>query len=306
MPKSVGAMGDLERGATSRRGFMTGAGLGALSLFGIPALATPAAALAADFREKELTATDIDVLNFALNIEYLGAEFYLRAVFGRGLNNADVTGTGNLGDVNGGTTPVPFQTIMAESFAREIAMNEEAHVRFIRATLGSNAVARPPIDLVQGFTLAARLAGLIGPTATFNPLANEASFWVAAMMLEDVDVTAYRGGARLLTDRTVLDAAAGILATEAYQAGEIRTLLFQRGQFAESRAVSNLRDAADGPEDLDQPIRIPGGGGANIVPTDANGITFARTPQQVLNIVYLGGAPANFGFFPERVNGAIR
>lgn len=46
---------------------------------------------------------------------------------------------------------------------------------------------------------------------------------------------------------------------------------------------------------------------SNFVPTDANGITFSRTPAQVLNIVYLNRAAATMGgFFPNGVNGTIR
>ncbi|MDB5362825.1 MAG: Ferritin-like domain [Rhodospirillales bacterium] len=36
-----------------------------------------------------------------------------------------------------------------------------------------------------------------------------------------------------------------------------------------------------------------------------NGLVFARTPARVLNVVYLGGKSAGFGFFPDRLNGAI-
>jgi hypothetical protein len=50
-----------------------------------------------------------------------------------------------------------------------------------------------------------------------------------------------------------------------------------------------------------QPVEV--GGNANIVPTDADGIAFGRSTGQVLNIVYLGGASARFGFFPNGLTG---
>ena len=44
----------------------------------------------------------------------------------------------------------------------------------------------------------------------------------------------------------------------------------------------------------------------NIVPTDKNGIAFSRTPQQVLNIVYLGDSASSASFFPKGLNGAVK
>ena len=126
-------------------------------------------------------------------------------------------------------------------------------------------------------------------------------------------MTAYHGAAPLLTNKTYLDAAAGILAVEAYHAGIIRTTLYSlgiqtpgAGIAATVGKISDARDSLDGSTDDDQGI-VNADGSANLVPTDPNtSIAFSRTTGQVLNIVYLTKAAATKGgFFPNGVNGLV-
>ena len=245
--------------------------------------------------------TDADILNFALNLEYLEAEYYLFAINGTGLSSADISGVGSTGNVIGGAA-VPFQSSAVQQYAKDIATDELAHVEFLRSALGSAAVARPTIDLYNSFNNLWIAAGLIQPGQTFNPFANDLNFLLGAYVFEDVGVTAYSGAAPLLQSKAYLAAAAGILAVEAYHAGSIRTVLYQMGQGAATAAISAVRAAASGAAD-DQGVVM--NGNINIAPTNTNALAFARTTSQVLEIVYLGGASGDFGFFPQGLNGAI-
>ena len=259
--------------------------------------------------------TDVDILNFALNLEYLEAQFYSFAVNGTGLAASDTTATtGTPGAVTGGRR-VNFTDPVVAQYAREIAADEVAHVKFLRAQLGTSAVAQPAIDIgttpTGAFSSAARAAGLVGAGASFDPYASDEAFLLGAFIFEDVGVTAYKGAAPLITNKTYLEAAAGILAVEAYHAAIVRTTLYAKGIAAPSLrtsadAISNARDSLDGPSDLDQGIS-PIGGASNIVPLDRDGIAFSRTTGQVLNIAYLRNTAVDRGgFFPAGVNGNIR
>ena len=261
---------------------------------------------------------DADVLNFALNLEYLEAQFYLFAATGSGLASNLLDGRGTQGQVTGGRQ-VNFTDPLVAQYAREIASDERAHVAFLRSALGSAAVAQPAIDIgtspTGAFSSAARAAGLIGAGQSFDPYANDNNFLLAAYIFEDVGVTAYKGASPLISNKTFLEAAAGILAAEAYHAGLVRTVLYRKGLQAPalidaSEAISNARDSLDGASDLDQGVRprsTPFGEGSNVVPTDANAIAYSRTTGQVLNIAYLTAmSTTGGGFFPNGVNGNIR
>lgn len=258
--------------------------------------------------------TDADILNFALNLEYLEAEFYSFAVFGTGLSADLKTGTGTAGTTTAGQA-VPFQDAVVRQYAREIAQDEIAHVRFLRSALGSAAVASPNIDVgvaaTGAFSRLAQAAGLVPPGGVFNPYANDESFLLGAFIFEDVGVTAYQGAAPLLTNKGTLTSAAGILAAEAYHASLVRTLLYRRGigtndvRFR-TGSISDLRDGLDSNGDQDQGV-VGTAAASNIVPTDANGLTFARPASKVLNILYATRSQATAGgFFPTGVNGVIR
>lgn len=90
--------------------------------------------------------TDSAILNFALNLEYLEAEFYSYAVYGYGLPSSLTYGKGHRGPVKGGHE-VPFRSNSIRQFATEIARDEHEHVAFLRSALGSAAVARPEINI---------------------------------------------------------------------------------------------------------------------------------------------------------------
>lgn len=245
--------------ASSRRKMLT---LGGAALAGL--------AITSIAKAQTTTLTDADYLNFALNLEYLEANFYTLAATGQTIDmlNIALTGTGTQGVVvtkPGGPTAcaVKFVNPLVANYCKEIAQEERNHVAFLRSALTSSAVAQPQIDLYNSFnTLAPLLAGL-GLT-TFDPFADDASFLLGSYIFEDVGVTAYTGAAPLLTNSGNLDAAAGIQGVEAYHAGLIRTTLYGLDQVpnpiagagiamaqpgtlrAVATAISKLRASVDG------------------------------------------------------------
>jgi hypothetical protein len=212
-----------------------------------------------------------DVLNFALNLEYLEAEFYSVATTGHTLSSSV---TGGTSQATGGSQ-VTFTSNLVADTAAEIAQDEQNHVKFLRNALGGAAVAEPTINLA----------------ALGTGFANQAQFLNLARAFEDTGVSAYGGAATLLSGNN-LQYAAQILATEAYHAGNIR---FNCIQLATAPFSTDAED-------------IPPSDPSHYFPTDANGLALIRTPSQVLMIVYHNTATGitSGGFFPNGVNGTIK
>lgn len=260
----------------SRRNFTTtavkaGVSLGSLAYIGGSARSAEAQAL-----------TDTDILNFALNLEYLEAEFY--SVITSGLtieqHGVGVSGVGTPGPTTGATRLDFGGNSLLEQTALELAFDERAHVTLLRGALGSAAVAKPAIS----FSAAA--------------VTSVGRFLQAARVLEDVGVSAYGGAAPLISSKELLATAARIALAEGLHAGNIRFQLAQRG----------LPDL--GPVDaVDIIVGVPARQNARLISVDNQGLTAVRTPSQVLSIVYGPGAPAGTSsglFFPNGLNGTIR
>jgi hypothetical protein len=244
------------------------------------------------------TSGDGDYLNFALNLEYLMAEYYLRALTGQGLADGDI-GT-NPGTVNGGAA-VAFSTPLLRTVAQEIATEEQLHVRVLRSTLGAAAVPRPTIDFTNAFAA----IGVATSIPSFNPFADEDSFLVGAFLFEDLAVTAYSGLLASLTDSADITEAVGIMGAECYHAGAVRKTIYDLGGATQTNSgrISTWRAGLGNGKDQ----QVSNGILANVSATDSTtGFVFSRTTREVLNVLYLTANVSAGGFFPNGMNGTIK
>ncbi|HEV7882551.1 MAG TPA: ferritin-like domain-containing protein [Solirubrobacteraceae bacterium] len=126
---------------------------------------------------------DVDVVNYALTLEYLEAAFYTAAVRRVGGLSSDEL-----------------------RLARTLRDNETAHVDALTATvtsLGGTPAARPTFDFGTAF-------------------ADRDAFLKTANALEDTGVSAYNGAAATIESRRIVQALAGIVQVEARHAALVR------------------------------------------------------------------------------------
>ena len=130
-------------------------------------------------------ANDVDVLNYALTLEYLEAAFYQQ---------------GNAAGLLDGVEKAYLASIQAD---------EEYHVKALSDTiskLGGTPVAAPGVDFGGAF-------------------ADRNTYLTTSATFENVGVGAYLGAAGYIKDKAILQAAAGIFGVEARHAAVVASLL---------------------------------------------------------------------------------
>jgi hypothetical protein len=257
-----------------------------LKTIGVATAAAGAFAFAGSTPAEAQTATELDILNFALNLEYLEAEFYTYAVTGKSITSFGLGIDGRANGSNpaaGGTTVGGSQVnfsddeIFSHEIAAEIGADERAHVSLLRSALGNATVAKPNLNLnALGFGFG-----------------NQTEFLRAARILEDIGVTAYSGAAGLLKTPGIITTAARLLAAEAEHVGSVRT------QLARLKIPTSAVDGAD-------LIPPPSGKGQYLSINLSNGLPATRTAGQVLFLAFgMKAGVKQGGFFPNGLNGAI-
>lgn len=165
--------------------------VGVLAAMGTDAKASPAGITST----ASTNATVIDVLNFALTLEYLESQYYNLGVASGVIVNADV------------------------AVFNQIKQHENDHVTFLQNTitqLGGTPVNSPIFDFTAG--------------GAFNPFVIYGDFLALSQAFEDTGVRAYKGQAgNLISNDVVLTAALQIHSVEARHASEVRRIRTKNG-----------------------------------------------------------------------------
>lgn len=203
--------------------------------------------------------TVLNVLNFALTLEYLEAEFYTI-----GINTPGLIPAGKDRDI--------FMTI---------EKHEVDHVAFLKSVIisyGGTPVEKPTFDFTAG--------------GNFMPFSDYVQFLVLAQAFEDTGVRAYKGQAgNLIDENNVLTAALQIHSVEARHASEVRRLRGEKGWITQAERGDGMPEVTqavyNGEDNLIQ-------GGVNVTtvtPIGPDGITEAfdepLTTDEVLTIAGL-------------------
>lgn len=266
--------------------------------------------------------TDRDIIDFLVNVECLEGQFDTYGAFGHGFfKNLSMGGPVPIGARKANLSPDVLP------FAQEIALSEQGHALFTRQA--GSTIPCPKIDLIGGFNEYFAEAYQLPKGVTikdkfgkdFDPFLNDETFLVSQLSLEENGATGNKGLAGILGNPVLATSVAGLATSATAFAAVERMLLWQRrknivepfGETVEQvfARLSAMRDRFDGPPLTDQGltntdarhIAVPAEA-VNMIPTDIRGITFNRTPAQVIHILTQHSSGKGL-FFPEGLNGKI-
>ncbi|MED6134986.1 hypothetical protein PIB30_042084 [Stylosanthes scabra] len=263
--------------------------------------------------------SDVDLLEFPLNLEYLEAEFFLYGALGHGLDVVDPHLVG------GGPTPIGGKVAVLGPLVRDVilqfAYQEVGHLRAIKRRV--KGFPRPLLD-IRRETFARIMDSAFGRRLLppFDPYANEINYLLASYVIPYVGLTGYVGANQELQNSTSKRLVAGLLGVESGQDAVIRALLYERRELpvvpyrltvAEfTNRISMLRDHLGNNSVKDEGLIVSVSLGAegrvtgNILAGDRDSVAYARTPEEILRIIYgSGDEHVPGGFYPNGGDGAI-
>tara|TARA_R110002020_G_scaffold115724_1_gene265880 strand:- start:127 stop:933 length:807 start_codon:yes stop_codon:yes gene_type:complete len=201
----------------------------------------------------------LNVLNFALTLEYLEGEFY-------------TTGLNSPGLIPSGKDLAIFQTI---------EKHEVDHVAFLKKAImsyGGTPVEKPTFDFTAG--------------GNFMPFSDYEQFLVLAQAFEDTGVRAYKGQAgNLIAENSALTAALQIHSVEARHASEVRRLRGLKGWITQAERGEGMPEATQAVYNGEDNLIQGGVDVTTVTSIGADGITEGfdepLTTEEVLTIAGL-------------------
>ncbi|MED6134988.1 hypothetical protein PIB30_042086 [Stylosanthes scabra] len=264
-------------------------------------------------RSATLPKSDVELIEFALNLEYLEADYFLNGALGHGLDVVAPNLTG------GGPPPIGARIAHLGPLVRDVilqfGLQEVGHLRAIKSTV--RGFPRPLLNISSE-----TFGQIIDNAFAFDPYANDINYLIATYVIPYVGLNGYVGANPLLQSVTAKKLVAGLLAAESGQDAVVRAMLYERryeivipygvtvAEFTDRISALRNKLGRDGlkdeglvvPKELGAEGKVTG----NILSLNKDSLGYPRTPPEILRIVYAtGNESVPGGFYPKGANGTI-
>ncbi|KAG0605660.1 hypothetical protein M758_9G077900 [Ceratodon purpureus] len=261
------------------------------------------------------TENDRVIIQGALNLEYLEAEYFLWAAYGYGLDELYP------GMSEGGPPPMGVRKANLGPYYDDLFMQlgqqEVGHLRIIKGSIGAEYdIPRPLMNLsTEMFGRAMNMAVGQELNPPFDPFANSLNYLLSAFSIPHVGLATYVGASENIIGSSAVLLLSKILAVESAQDAIIRNELYRRkdekvepydyttAEF--TTFIANMSNSLAG-QIVNEGIVVPEAQGAegkitgNVVAADGDSASFASNPREFLAILYMtGDAALPGGYYPD-------